>query len=514
MKKIIALLIAICLMAFALTGCDNVKPVSNVGGEVKSGNGTFAVEKGDYVYFVNGIGNSTASNKMGEVEKGALVRVKTSDIGTKNANVELVIPKLMNTGSAINGLFIFGDVVYYATPYDGKDKTSTVRSDYTDFRSFDLKTAKSKRLFFESKTVKNYQFIQKGNEVYAIYECSETVDGKEVTTFKVYNLKGDLVYSVDSYLSLATASNSDKVFFNKVGYSEELEQDENFNEIYSYVVGDSEAKLVYSGCGKNAIMRDGREEEEYDSKRIKDYTDLSGLTFEIVKNTGSLLVFKAMTIGDVNTATHYFGVDLSKDLTVANLIYIGRANDFLNVALTNKSHFVALNEIYYVESSDKTSLKGLVKFDYTKANDDDKKFGRTLISSQASSYSIAFIENGFAYLCGQAGDYYRVKLDGSQEEPFKINAIKSKSITEWFIPRVINDKFISVLGEEIFSTYLYAVDMANIGSDEYKENYLEKYAEFDRVNLLEIKDSILGKMTESDKEAFKTKLDKDYPEEE
>lgn len=514
MKKIIALLIAMLTMAFALTGCNSVKPLSNVGGEVKSGNGTFAVEKGDYVYFVNGIGNSTASNKMGEVEKGALVRVKTSDIGTKNANVELVIPKLMNTSSALNGLFIFGNVVYYATPYDGKDKTSTVRSDYTDFRSFNLENAKSERLFYESKSVKNYQFVQTGNDVFVMYECSETVDEKEVNTFKVYNLKGDLVYSVDKYVSLAMADNSNRVFFNKVGYSEELEQDENFNEIYTYVAGDSEAKLVYSGCGKNATMRDGREKEEYDSKRIKDYTDLSGLTFEIVKNTGKLLVFKAKTIGDVNTATYYFGVDLTKDLTVANLIYIGRANDFLDVAMTNKSHFISLNEVYYVESSDKTSLKGLVKFDYTKMGDSDKKFGRTLISSKASTYTIAFIENGYAYLAGQSGDYYRVKLDGSQDEPFKINAVKSKSVTEWFIPRVINDKFISVLGEDIFSTYLYAVDMANIGSDDYKENYLEKYAEFDREKVLEIKNSILGIMTDSDKEAFNTKLDKDYPEEE
>ena len=76
---------------------------------------------------------------MGEVEKGALVRVKTSDIGTKNANVEPVIPKLATTGSATNGVFIYGDNVYYASPYDEKDKTGTVRSDYVDFRSFNLK---------------------------------------------------------------------------------------------------------------------------------------------------------------------------------------------------------------------------------------------------------------------------------------------------------------------------------------------------------------------------------------
>lgn len=513
MKRIIALIIAVLTMAFALTACgENVKPVSNVGGEVKSGNGTFAVEKGDYLYFVNGIGSSTGTNKMGEVEKGALVRVKTEDVGKAGVEAEVVIPKLMNTGSATNGVFIFGDVVYYATPYDGKDKTSTVRYDYTDFRTFDLKTAKSERLFYESTTVNSYQFVKSGSDIYVMYECKETVDSTETTSFKVYNLKGDLVYSVDGYVSLSIASDANRIFFNKIAYSEELEQDENFYEIYTYVVGESEAQLVYSGCGKNAIMRDGRDKEEYDSKRIKEFTDLSGLTFEIVKYTGNLLVFKAKTIGDVNTATYYLAADLSKELTVENLIYVGRANDFLDVAITSKSHFVALNEIYYIESSDKTSLKGLVKFDYTKANDSDKKFGRTLIAADASSYNIAFIQDGYAYLNGSSGDYYRIKLDGSQTECKKISGIKSKSITEWFIPRVVNGKFISVLGDSIYQSYLFAVDMANIDSEEYEE-YLDKYSELSRELVQEIKGSILGKMSASDLEAFNTQLDKDYPEE-
>ena len=116
MKKLLLLLVAILTMSFALSGCsEKVAPLSNVGGDVKSGNGTFAVEKGDYVYFVNGVGDMTASNKMGDVEKGALVRVKTADIGKEGATVETVIPKFVNTGSAVSGIYIYGDVVYYAT---------------------------------------------------------------------------------------------------------------------------------------------------------------------------------------------------------------------------------------------------------------------------------------------------------------------------------------------------------------------------------------------------------------
>ena len=89
------------------TGCgDSVKPLANVGGEVvASSNGTFAVEKGDYVYFINGQEAVTVENEFGNVQKASLVRIKTSDLAKHKydienvddfapATIETVIPKL------------------------------------------------------------------------------------------------------------------------------------------------------------------------------------------------------------------------------------------------------------------------------------------------------------------------------------------------------------------------------------------------------------------------------------
>ena len=382
MKKLLLLLVAIFALTFTLTACngDDVTPPAYEGGQVvESTNGSFAVEKGDYVYFINGVGDMTGSNSMGDVTKGALVRVKTAEIGSENANVEMVVPKFANTGSAITGFYIYGDEVCYATPYDGKDKTGTVRSDYTDFRTYNLKSGKSSQILFESKSVNKYKFLKNSNGVYLVYETSETVDEKEVKTLNVYNTSGSKVFSVDGYTSLVLADdNSDKIFYTKLAYSEELEQDESFSEVYSYTVGASEAQVVFSGCGENAKVRDNRNTAEYTAKIVK-YSALSGAQITLIKNTGSIMVMK-ITANDTNLSSYYFGLNIADGLQVSSLKELGISNTYTDAAIITNSYYVSLNEIYYVEDS--TNLKGLVKFNY--ADVDNAYHGRTQVCDDAA----------------------------------------------------------------------------------------------------------------------------------
>ncbi len=506
MKKLLLLLIALFTISFTLSGCsENVTPLSNVGGEVKSGNGTFAVEKGDYLYFVNGIGDMTASNKMGDVCKGALVRVKTSEIGKETANVETVIPKFVNTSSAVSGVFIYGDVVYYATPYDGKDKTGKVRTDYTEFRTFDLTTGKSTEILYETKAVNKYKYFNSSNGVILAYDYTETVDGNEVKGFNAYNVNGNKIFSVDGYGELLMADdNSNKVFYTKTAYSQELEQDENFTEVYMYTAGNTSAEVVFSGCGENAKTRDGRSDDAYKAKILK-YSDLSGVKVTLIKNTGKILVMKVAS-NDANLSTYYFGLNIEDGVTVSALKELGISNTYLDAAITMNSYYESLNEIYYVENSD--NLKGLVKFNYE--NLSDVYHGRTQICDDASGYNIAFEQDDYLYLSGTESDYYRIKL-GSKELK-KINSVGAKTTTEWFAPRVIGNKFICAYSNSLFQDYLFVVDVTNVDSEDY-ETYLEKYSELDREKVLELNKTMLGKKTDSDKSSFETALDSTYPEE-
>lgn len=506
MKKLLLLLIAILTMSFALTGCgEDVTPLSNVGGDVKSGNGTFAVEKGDYVYFVNGIGDMTQSNKMGEVVKGALVRVKTTDIGKVDAKIETVIPKFVNTSSAISGVYIYGDTVYYATPYDGKDKTGEVRRDYTDFRTFDLKTGKSTQILFESKTVNKYKYVSNSNGVFLMYDVTETVDEKEVKTFNVYKTNGDKVFSVDGYGELLMADdNSDKAFYTKTAYSEELEQDENFTEVYMYTAGASQAEVVFSGCGENAKLRDGRNTADYTAKILK-YSDLSGVKVALIKNTGKILVMK-VTSNDANLSAYYFGLTIADGVKVSSLKELGVSDEYLDAAITANSYYKSLNEIYYIENT--TNLKGLVKFNYE--NLSDVYHGRTQISDDANGYNIAFEQDGYLYISGTANDYYRIKLDGANKLK-KINSANVNSLTSWFVPRVIGNKFICTYSDSLFQSYVFAIDIENADNDDYQD-YIDEYATLDREKVLNLNKTLLGIKNDPDKTFFETLLDATYPE--
>ena len=512
MKKLIALLLTVLAMAFCLTGCkDKVDTVPYENGVVKSGNGTFAVEKGDYLYFVNGVASNFTDNKMGSVEKGALYRVKLTEMGNKNANVELVIPKLMTTGSATNGVFIYGDNVFYASPYDEKDKTGTVRSDYVDFRSFNLKDASSERITYEKNSVSKYQFLTNGNKVYLAYEYSETVDSVETKKLKVVDASnGDSVYSVDGYSTLFFADdNQGKIFFAKTAYSDDLEAAESFSEIYCYTAGNTSADMVFSGCGKNALGRDDRDTDDYKAK-ILDYTDLSGATLTIVKNTGKFLIFKLASV-DANSTTCYFGLDLTKEIKKENLVNMGSSNTYIDTALTSTAVVVDLNNIYYVENS--TYLKGLVKFDYSKINEVTR--GRTLLTGKANGANIAFMEGNNIYLCGTDGIYFRVDVTQGENADYRqVNAMAAKGITEWFVPRVVGNTFITVYSDSIFQNYLYAVDLTNFDDVDAYEEYISGLATLDREKVTALSETIIGKMTGSDTDAFNAALDTNYPEEE
>ena len=47
-------------------------------------NGGFAVEAGNFVYFINGVEANTADNTYGDVQKGALVRISKDNLAAGN----------------------------------------------------------------------------------------------------------------------------------------------------------------------------------------------------------------------------------------------------------------------------------------------------------------------------------------------------------------------------------------------------------------------------------------------
>ena len=145
-KKILGLTLATLLAGstMALAGCgstsykgDELTPGYDSTAEVSS-NGGFVVEKGDYVYFINGVEDYTAKNKYGKVVKGALMRIEKSQLNGllngEDVEAQTVVPSLFVQERQQSGIYIYGDYVYYATPTTDKNEKGEVEKSWIDVK--------------------------------------------------------------------------------------------------------------------------------------------------------------------------------------------------------------------------------------------------------------------------------------------------------------------------------------------------------------------------------------------
>ena len=534
MKKLLALLISIITAVLMLTGCNPTADIlPGVDGEYKSGNGTFLVEKGDYVYFINGQESLTADNTLNTPVKSALVRVKTSDIGKltdgdlandSEVKVDTVVSKILMTGNYGTGVYFYGDSVYYATPSTNKDKTGAIQNQKTEFASLNLKTGKfGKAIATADDNTTSFKFVQVGENVYLTYTLSETVDGATENKFKVVNASNcEEVYTSSAYESIAFADdNSATVFFTTTAYSESLEQDESFNNLYSYKVGDADAKLVVTGAGRYALDRDYTA-TEFEGKEFVYNGNLisgaQGITISLIKNTGALVVFKVTTT-DSNSAYQsnmYFGANIvDGGVNVASFKKLGDSNVHVDKALSTNSYYESLNAIYYIDSEN----YGLMKYNYENSN--NAEFGTEIISSECKNYSISFVDkaSGYMYLCNTAeGIYYRANYTANDVKVKQINGIAMQTSTAFYSPRVIGNYFIGSYANEPFYKYAYVVDMSKIDDETklegkdvtYYENYLETIVESDKETIKKVHGTLLGKMNETDSDSYEKYLEDNF----
>ena len=113
-------------------------------------NGGFAVEKGDYVYFINGVESNTADNSFGKPVKGAIQRISKSNLKSRNNVAETVVPSVVYSSNYNGGIFIYGDYIYYSTPSTARNSDGEVLNGNRDLKRTKLdgtesmKDAKSK----------------------------------------------------------------------------------------------------------------------------------------------------------------------------------------------------------------------------------------------------------------------------------------------------------------------------------------------------------------------------------
>ena len=178
LKKLLCIATAATLVcgavSFSACGYKFTPPagVPEAAAPVES-NGGFAVKKGDYIYFINGVDTYTSDNEYGAPVKGSLMRVKAADADAGKNTAEVVIPSLMVAGDYTAGLFIYGDRVYYATPNNMKNTSGVVENTYLDFKSAKLDGTDIQSYFYVADNTTQYRFVEAGEgagkAVYLLY---------------------------------------------------------------------------------------------------------------------------------------------------------------------------------------------------------------------------------------------------------------------------------------------------------------------------------------------------------
>ena len=355
----------------ALAGCseknyEGEKLDGYVSEAEVSSNGGFAVQKGDYVYFINGHEDYTASNEYGDVVKGALLRIKASDLAAGEYDkTDVVVPMLFVAQNFDAGIYIYGDNVYFATPTTDKDLDGNTENTWLDFKSAKLdgsEAMKGNYFRLENNAVE-YRFVEVNGVVYCMY-----VDGGNLYS---YNTKEDVTTTLvegasDYFFDEADPENANVYYTMSVTYDIDSDNSStaSYNQIYS-VNAAATAKGENGECTvkdengnayrtykfsksfmeeKNEEAKEKDEDEPYD---LDDYT-----TYPYV-NLGKLVLDGTGSFAAANPKTQYNDSEAGTPDETAPYGYTYTVQSYENDGLyfKRKDNLSAKEYLYYVSNA-------------------------------------------------------------------------------------------------------------------------------------------------------------------
>ncbi len=494
MKKIIILLVAVltCLTA-VFAGCGDStgyeNKLSGFEGEVSS-NGGFVVQKGDYIYFINGVETHTSDNTYGKVEMGALARVKADKL---YENPEIVIPSLFVAGDKTSGFYIFGNEVYYATPSTAKNKAGEIENSKLCFTRTSLDGKTSVIITTVEDNTTQYRFVESNGEVYLVLK---TVNEDSESVIKIISAKTkEVIVETQKVESVLFADGaSEYVYYTVTAHDEELDKDEAFNELWR-------------------VNLDGTKEMLLNGKNF----GISGAKIALIKETAENLFLSVVYVDtSVTTVTNYYGL-VKSGISSANvesnqgeaLVLLNNGSKSAATIFSANSWYRSLTSIVYL---DKTY--GLVEYNYT---DTTLPEGRKLIGygKELITYTVKFWQDGFVYLTDSSNYYYRVDVNALLTTPS--NKVEPATVTlladsAWYTPEVLNGYFFSVYSAEPYTALVFASDIAANGA--LTEEQIAEIREVSEEQITVNLGHSISFKSEATKEAIETYLEENFKDEE
>ncbi len=465
-KKLLAIIALVVCMTFALVACGEGKDIklsADNSGVVTEANGGFLAETADYIYFINGNELYTEDNTKGSVEKGALVRMKKSDLKSGEGKAEVVVSKLLSTSDYSAGIYIYGDRIYFATPSAEEDKVGTVQNNDIKFCYAKLSGEGVTEFATAKGSAGNgaaYRFVEVDGKVYVVFLSSETVeeDGSDVTKnyINVVESNGDKKAKVDyeSYIFDNNASGK-YVYYTKSVKNEVLGSTESFNEVYRLKIGAAAGEKLLYGAGSNRNTQDGK---DYQNKGVQ------GVKFTLVAAENGYVYLSVVNL-DTSVSTNTFYAYLAEDVDAADpeAVYAGlnvmtRKGDANVFAATSMFH--APDCIVYLDSA-----AGLYCYNYTKEDSYYGNYGKTLVydSTTFRTATLGEVKGGYLYY-NISGVQYKIAYNNGvvAEDAEEIKLSPVTFDTAWYAPEVITvdgtDYVIGTVSSADYHDYIMAYE--------------------------------------------------------
>lgn len=535
MRKIFTKFICLAVSAVTALGitfasaCSGYKPTAlsgDISGTVLS-NGGFAVEKGKYIYFINGKETYEADNTLGTPVKGSIMRISKEQLGNRNyESVETVVPQIAYSGNSNAGLFIYGDYIYYATPLTDTNSEGEVFNSYISFKRAKLDGSEVMKDYYVrySNNSIEYRYVEVGDTVYLIYVATEeNLYGTSCTNIHSYNTSTGkdtlLAYNVDSYVFDKTDVKNPRIYYTMKVQDFELNKTYGYNQIYTVSADiftpneynfdniedyDAETDPLYVNCGKLVFDGIGYLDDvtQFNGKDA-DKAAESSYTYTLSSYQNGKLFFSRTSKN--NSTAVYFNVSDS-EVTADNWNPV-TANSTLTSFLTEESNSSLVSSFNYffdanggIESVIITDSKGMIK---ATPNAENKistvidNYNTYYISSEQAT--VLFTDADYIYYSVTGGNGYtfnRIRHDGGfgdYNKPFNsetddytgVRILDIDSVSDWYKPEMFDGQilFPSALGDMTDYAYIMACDLRvyenGVATDKVMSNAeIEKYTEY------------------------------------
>ncbi len=479
-------------------------------------NGGFAVSKGDYVYFINGVESNTADNSYGTPEKGAIYRISKDNLDAHNyATVDCVVPNVVYNFDYNTGLFIYGNYIYFATPSVNRDAEGAYYSDVLELKRAKLDGTEVSGAYIQlpkrdSDKKYLYRFVQEDGVVYILYlSTEETLEGAATATKNLHSFNTEtgvdtvLASGVDSVAFDETDKSNPRVFYtmNVMNYSSGANY--SYNQVYTVtakatedkfkdklssdiIVGWNDEEDLYINCGDLVFDGVGYMNEvtpfnyAYGKEGVEQEAQRSPYTYGLVKYQDGVLFYTRKTTVSKSNLFELKVDDIGKNGKTPLTLNADKKKLLTDGSTASSYTFIVKNsELMSVLYCETTGIS------INKVVDGELQTVLTGMSDNANYYKIVregtcnilFTDNDYLYYSVSDDGYtfYRINYTGNSlkydgmpgfngdtgtDDFTSVKILDLVSVSDWYKP-------------ELIGTHLLYANLAD--KDYYSANYITAF---------------------------------------